>query len=122
MNIEVVQEDTSEMCSISFSPFGYDHKHAWLVIASKPLLEKEQELRTPIWGQGEMSRSIELLAKLSPMKYEQVTKENYKESKYIVTISRDLAYRSYVYIDFPRLVFDGGYYYSIPLSSYCKAN
>ena len=119
LKIEVVSENKSEVCSISFLLFGYDHKHAWLVIAKEPIPKEEQELRAVIWGEKERPNSIELVTKLSPMKYEQVTEENYLYSKYTVTINRDLASRSYVYIDFPRMVFDGGYYYSIPLSGYC---
>jgi len=108
-----------ESCTIEFLPFGYDHKHAWLIVSLKPLTEKEQELRGYIWGESQKPASIELIAKLSPMNDGQVIKKNTKDSRYSVTLKTELASRSYVYIDFPYMVFDGGFYYSIPLGDYC---
>ena len=119
LGIKVLHSKNLENCTIEFFPYGYDHKHAWLVVSSRPLTNKEQELREYVWGQSAKPSSIELFVKLSPMKHEQVNEENAKDSRYIVTLSSELASRSYVYFDFPQVVFDGGYYYSVPLDNYC---
>lgn len=120
LDIKTTHTKNLESCTINFLPFGYDYKHAWLVIASKPLTEKEQELRGYIWGNSPKPASIELIAKLSPLKHEQLNEKDGNDSRYVVTLTSELASRSYVYIDFPGMVFDGGYYYSIPLGDYCS--
>lgn len=119
LDVKVAHTKNTESCIVQFLPYGYDQKQAWLVVSTKPLSENEQELRRYIWGESPMPASIELIAKLSPTTVEPGNEVSAKESRYVVTLKSELASRSYIYIDFPQMVFDGGYYYSIPLGSYC---
>jgi hypothetical protein len=119
LDVKVTHTKNMESCIVQLLPFGYDQKQAWLVVASRPLSEKEQELRRYIWGESPMPASIELIVKLSPTKFAPVDRKNAKDSRYVVTLKSELAPRSYVYIDFPQIVLDGGYYYSLPLGVYC---
>jgi len=119
---KISHEDNLDMCEIEFMPVGYYSKQAWLVVSSKPLSRKEQQLRNFIWGLESRPAFIEMISKLSPVSNESITTENLKEASYKITLKSKIAKTSYVYIDFTREVFDGGVYYSIPLANYCDTS
>lgn len=108
-------------CTIEFNAVGYDHKHAWLVVSTRVLSKKEQELRGYLSGCSPKPITIEMMSKLKPIRTKAGTDANDVSLKYKITLNSEMALRSYVYIDFPNpnLVLDGGYYYSIPLGDYC---
>jgi hypothetical protein len=109
------------------APMVGGHKRCWLIVCKKKLAPKQQNFRNYIWT-GESKKSDVLLkAQLTPEKGTDVQFSLHKdlfappkESYIEFTLHKDLVSRSYVYIDFPRLVFDGGYYYAIDLASYLK--
>lgn len=103
---------------IKFSAVGYDHKQAWLIIASDKLTEKEQELRGYIWESIKPPKQILVKAKLSPHGIGALSSKRDKPIYYEVELSSEMIERAYIYIDFPSMVLDGGYYYSIDLPTY----
>ena len=115
-------EDNVDMCEIEFLPVGYSSKHAWLVVSSRSLTREEQELRDFIWGFETRPEFIEMISKLGPMNNETIASKKPKEASYKIILKPKIAKTSYVYIDFPSGVFDGGAYYSIPLANYCDSS
>lgn len=97
--------------NVKLNAVDSDHKHAWLIITAKNLSVEEQEFRGNIW-QGTP------LAKQVLVKTELRAKGKGAESYYEAELSLDNLRTGYIYIDFPSMVLDGGYYYSIDLSTY----
>jgi len=123
-DFNVTHSENRKICTIEFNPVGYDHKHAWLVIASRPLSDKDQVLRdfaqqTLTVPAPPRSVPLDVFTKLSPLTHSHEWDQKEFKSRYRVSIKNELATRSYIYIDFPGLVLDGGYFYSIPLGEYC---
>ncbi len=96
---------------VKLNAIDYDQKHAWLITATKELSPKEQNFRNFIWNTATNRK-------------EKLTKnELYPKGKkdnlyYEIEISSNKICSSFIYIDFPSITFDGGYYYSIDLKSY----
>lgn len=109
----------SENCTVTMQALAYPSKHAWLILTSKQLSEKEQELREFIWNGSLEPSSLVKKIKLSPGGADKNGEENIKNLYYEFTISEVESKGAYVYIDFPDLVFDGGYYYSIDVGAFC---
>jgi hypothetical protein len=101
---------------------GYDHKLAWLIITSDKLSEKGQQLRSYIWESAKPEKDIILKKKLMPTGVGGFRTNSNDPKYYEVELDSDLIKHSYIYIDFPSMVFDGGYYYSIDLGEYLKHN
>lgn len=109
------------------TPMVGGSKRCWLIVCKKKLGAKQQNFRDYIWT-GESKKSDVLLkAQLTLEKGIDVQYslhrdlfEPPKELYIEFTLHKDLVSRSYVYIDFPRPVLDGGYYYAIDLASYLK--
>lgn len=97
---------------------GYDHKRAWLIIASDRLTEREQALRSYIWQSTKPPRPILVKAKLSPRQSSASSPKQGEPRYYEVELSSEMIKRAYIYIDFPSVVLDGGYFYSIDLPAY----
>lgn len=103
---------------IKFPAVGYDHKQAWLIVTSDKLTEKEQELRNYIWESIKPPKRILVKAKLSPRETAALSSRRDEPRHYEVELSAEMIERAYIYIDFPSMVLDGGYYYSIDLPAY----
>ncbi|PCK04827.1 MAG: hypothetical protein COA42_18785 [Alteromonadaceae bacterium] len=106
--------------TIKLKAVGYNHKHAWLIISQKKLSPSEQQLREYIWQGSKTKQDILVKAKLMPTGIGGLAEKEEVEKFYVVELDSKLIERSYIYIDFPSLVFDGGYYYSIALGAYYK--
>ena len=70
----------------------------------------KQDFRNYIWSKIPNRDDILVKAALLPT----------EEMKIQFVLDKDLAMKSYVYIDFPKPVLDGGYYYSIDLKTYIQ--
>lgn len=103
---------------IKVTAVGYDHKQAWLIIASEKLTGEEQELRAYIWESIRPQKRILVKAKLSPRGTSESSSRRDESRYYEVELSSEMLERAYIYIDFPSMVLDGGYYYSIDLPTY----
>ena len=108
VNVKITTVKNKKSYRVEFNIRGSGHKHAWLVIASSPLTEKEQKLRSSIWFKKPINNKIISITKLKPS-----VKNRYKE-----ILNTSQIENGYIYIDFPDIVKDGGYYYSIDLKAY----
>ncbi len=92
----------------TYEPSGFS-KVAWLITTTEHLDSTDQEFRKYIWNDTESDSpiiSIELLERQSEI--EGIS----------VTLPQSEMRRAYIYVDFPRPVNDGGYYYSIDLATF----
>lgn len=95
----------------------------WLVVSDKPLTKDKQDFRninTSIsLGLPVTRTDIVLIAPLDRSFDGQFSPEA-KDRKLEIrlNLSRELAQRAYIYHDFPGLVADGGYYYTVDIPSY----
>ena len=92
----------------------------WLVVSDKPLTKDKQDFRNINISLGLPARTdIVLIAPLAPSFDGQFSREM-KDRKLEIrlNLSRELAQRAYIYHDFPGLVLDGGYYYTVDIPSY----
>jgi len=96
----------------------------WLIISDKPLAKERQDFRSLIWEQkwkrNGMGSGIILMAPLgNPFDGPHGNPMNKEEKPEIhLILPRELAQRAYIYHDFPSLVLDGGYYYTVDIPSY----
>lgn len=105
-----------EMFRVRVDAIEYEHKHAWLVVAGERLSSSGQELRNEIWGlTPSVDKVVLVKAELQPF-------GEAGELYYEIELSADIIQRAYIYIDFPSLTADGGYYYSIDLPAYLEAH
>ena len=111
----------SGTCTVKFDAIQYPHKHAWLILTSRKLSKREQELRYFIWEHTNAPPSLILISKISPatdqMKF--MDYGNVNDAYYEILVKNQSGHNAYIYIDYPRPVDDGGYYYSIDLGAYC---
>ena len=95
-------------------------KKAWLIECKQSLLSESQNFRMTIWGYEQFNDDV---IKITPLKPGQTTLPGKGSQTYPyveVVLSNKVMQRSYLYIDFPREVRDGGYYYSIDLPYYLE--
>jgi len=96
------------------------NKKVWLIVCKQRLLPGGQNFRTTIWEGRENNNDIVNITQLKPG---QITLPETGSQQYAyveVVLSNDEMQRSYLYIDYPREVYDGGYYYSIDLAYYLE--
>jgi len=106
---------------IRFNAVGYDSKLAWLIVTEEPLSEKGQELRDYIWSGVKTESEILIKSKMMPTGIGGFSsKDKKKERFYEIELDSELIKRAYIYIDFPSMVFDGGYYYSVDLGAFLE--
>ena len=103
---------------VNFNAVGSKHKQAWLIIAAAPLSREEQKLRGYIWRSRPPKTEIFLKTLIKPVESKPTSSEEKPSPNYEVELSSEMIKRSYIYIDFPFMVADGGYYYSIDLGTY----
>jgi hypothetical protein len=89
-------------------PMVGEHKQCWLILTKSSLALPHRAFRQYIWDPHSGRTDILLHTPLIPTASHEIQ----------FTIHQDLLSQSYVYIDFPHVVLDGGYYYTIDLSSY----
>jgi hypothetical protein len=96
------------------------HKKVWLILCKQSLRSARQNFRSTIWEAIENDKEI---VKINQLKSGQISLSETGSQQYAyveVVLSRDEMKRSYIYIDYPSEVHDGGYYYSIDLAYYLK--
>ncbi|MHC4117725.1 MAG: hypothetical protein ACYSWO_09490 [Planctomycetota bacterium] len=113
------------------APMVGEHMHCWLIVSKKKLRPKQRCFRDYIWYGASERSDILLKARLVPTKEADLPptphkdlllptrkREAGKEVYIQFTVHKDLVSQSYVYIDFPNFVLDGGGHYAIDLASY----
>lgn len=85
-------------------PMVGEQKQCWLILTKSSLTAAQQEFRDYIWASPSGRTDILLVTPLTPSPSHDVQ----------FTIHQEFLAQSYVYIDFPQLVFDGGYYLIYP--------
>ena len=123
------QSSNPEIYDIKFRSDFFDlnrplGKCAWLIISKRKLTPDEQIRRFDIWKPDRVNEDLLVVAKLQP-KFDMVLDEEEKRYKPIqrdfeLTLHENMIQHAYIYIDFPRSVFDGGYYYSIDLATFIE--
>ncbi len=96
-------------------------QRVWLIICKTPVDSSRQQFRDVLWSHAE-NHDIERYIQLFP---EQTTESESGErsNPYVeVELSNEQMRRAYIYIDYPRPVDDGGYYYSIDLAYYLEGS
>lgn len=97
------------------------HKNAWLIITKTYLPAEQQEFRRYLWADSHIPE-LELVSEVSNLRSTIGRDAGIDEPELAeIQIARELMSRAYVYIDFPHATFDGGYYYSIDLSTFVDA-
>ena len=96
------------------------HKKVWLIMCKQSLRPANQNFRSTIWEDKENSKEIVSLSQLKPGLIILPESGNQQFAYVEVVLSSDEMRRSYLYIDHPSEVHDGGYYYSIDLAYYLK--
>lgn len=97
-----------------------DDKGVWLVECKKSLLADSQNFRMTIWGYKQFNDDIIKITRVTPGKSTMPGGGSQLFTHIEVVLPNDKMQRSYLYIDFPREVKDGGYYYSIDLPYYLE--
>lgn len=99
-------------------PVVTDFQKTWLVLSRDRLNGRDQNLREFIWSSGKKGDpGIVDLTELHPdAKYPETADSNIRYAE--ILLDKEIVDRSYVYIDYPGAIFDGGFYYSIDLGSY----
>lgn len=96
------------------------HKKVWLIVCKQSLLPTSQNFRTTIWEGRNNEDEIVNINQLNPGVIT-LPETGSQEYAYVeVILSSDEMQSSYLYIDYPHQVFDGGYYYSIDLAYYLE--
>jgi hypothetical protein len=102
-------------------PYRDGPKKYWLIVSDKPLRNGEQEFRDFIWKGAGTRTDIVLLVPLGPsVQRTQGGDIREEKSEIQLVLPYQFAQRAYIYHDFPTLVKDGGFYYTIDIPSYVK--
>ncbi len=89
--------------------FEHGSKRGWLITTHHYLDRHSQEFRQILWDDSATDSPIESISRLQYDGETEITR---------VSVPRELFARSYLYFDFPRPVYDGGWYYSVDLSTF----
>ena len=93
-------------------------KKAWLITCKQSLLPDKQNFRSVLWEGKAHDKDIVQIKRLTTSKGV-LPETGEKQLAYVeVVLSSEEMKHSYLYIDYPRMVDDGGYYYSIDLAYY----
>lgn len=93
-------------------------KRAWLVVCDKSLLEDEQNFRTIVWG---VNHELECAIGIRQFSKRHTTLPESGSVRYAyveLTLPDDRMTHSYLYIDFPQTIDDGGPRYAVDLGYY----
>lgn len=102
-------------------PVVRDFKQTWFVMSRSRLQGRNRNLRDFIWSGGkEGDPGIVAVTELHPDgKYPETAGSKIRYAE--ILLHEGVADRSYVYIDYPGTVFDGGFYFLVDLGAYLKA-
>jgi len=94
-------------------PYIDGEQKYWLIVSDKMLPTQKQNFREVIWSGNVVHSGIVLIA---PLGY------HFQEQKPAIQIvlPRALAMHSYIYYDYPKSIYDGGFYYTIDIPSYLQ--
>ncbi len=97
-------------------------KQAWLIVTPEPISSAAQNQRARFWGETLTTDDAEFIVPLRPNEVPMFSQSNEpdKEKYYEVLVPAEQINRTYIYIDFPSQVNDGGYFYSIDIDAYVK--
>lgn len=120
VNVQAIANNTSQYV-VRVNAVAFPMKQAWLLIANKPLSKEKQNQRARLWAEQFDINDIELMVPILPKNVDMFDQAKNKEKMfYELVIPASQIERTYIYIDFPQMVNDGGYYYSIDLGSYVR--
>ena len=97
-----------------------DGQEAWLITCKQSLLSEKQNFRSAVWSQSQGNEDIVHMQQVNPVRAPSVTADGKAEAYIEVVLTGEEMQRSYIYIDYPSEVRDGGYYYSIDLAYYLQ--
>lgn len=95
-------------------------KRAWLVVCDKSLLEDEQKFRTILWSEDHEGECAIGLRQFSQRETTLPESGRVRYAYVELTLPDEKMARSYLYIDFPQTIDDGGPYYSVDLGYYLE--
>ena len=117
-NIEVKPTNEKNKYSINLSMMYGEKRYAWLIICENSLSSKKQNFRNYIWHSDSEGRNIIVKIPLDFKKnrFSEDREDNLSYANLI--LDKKFIKSSYIYIDSPVPIFDGGFYYAIDLGSY----
>ena len=95
-----------------------EYQQMWLVECKKSLPTEQQNFRPLVWGETDEDGVV---VSIKPMERQSVAGAETERVQYAyveIALPNEQLTRSYLYIDFPQPLNDGGYYYSIELAYY----
>ena len=120
ISVEITEKKENKLYyDIKITKVG-GHKHAWLIESTKQLQPDDLEFREYIWSGKDDNNHVKSIRKIEVLEGELVPDKKQPKLYLKVSIPKEKIDRSYIYLDFPSIVFDGGYYYAIDLSSYVR--
>lgn len=96
---------------VKIPAIGYGHQKTWLVLTAQVLNLSGEELRAFLWWKEQPKERV-----LSILELKVKNSENGPYYEHYLTEYE--AQHGYIYVDYPGVTFDGGYYYSIDLRAY----
>lgn len=113
--------DTSRFLVKIKAPRKSHSKKVWLVVSDKKIEKENQKFRDFFWF-GKHSKDIVIWSMLKPIEKNPhvytAEQRAVKQEKFEIIIKKKLLTTTYIYIDFPSVTYDGGYFYSIDLATY----
>lgn len=107
-----ITKKNNDLYTVKF-PWEKQSKQCWLIVfEDSEAFQKNLDFRQVIWNRGKIIPKG--ISRITPL---QETQDGYIE----VDIKKEEIPHSYISIDFPTNVMDGGYYYTIDLPSYLKS-
>jgi len=110
------QNDNNQNYEIVITKIG-GHKNAWLIETNNRLDPGELNFRDYIWSAKDDNNNIKS-KKYIHMQENYSKNESIPIAKMKIIVPKIKLQKSYVYLDFPYYVADGGYYYTIDLFAY----
>lgn len=98
-----------------------EHLRIWLVVCRTSVHADEQHFRDVFWFDAN-NENIERYIRLFPEQTTLPESGDQLHSFVEVELPHEQLRRAYIYIDHPRPVLDGGYFYSIDLAYYLKGD
>ena len=91
---------------------------AWLIVCKQSRQPDQQNFRAAIWNHGPENDEIISIRQLHPTQPHAAATGEQRQADITAVLTSAEMKRSYIYIDYPREVRDGGYYYSVDLAYY----
>lgn len=102
-------------------PYIEGERKYWLIVSDKMLPTHKQNFRDVIWSGNIVHPGIILIAPLGYPFQEHPDQLVSKDKPEIqIVLPRTLAMHSYIYYDYPKSIYDGGFYYTIDIPSYLQ--